>query len=372
MKKICCVFNYPPFYRKPIFDEMAKELSCDFFFGDNVFEPLVMFDVDKLRGFQSMLHSKRIYKGYVWFQGCRKIFRKEYTDYLVTGTDEYLVNWLLIIYCKLTKKRLYFWSHGIKTKSFGFLEKIKIKTFFTSATGVFLYNRYTIPFMTNIGCMRERLFVLHNSLNTPIQSALYANQKKSDVFKAHFCNSNPTFLYIGRIQKRKKLDQLISAIELMKSNGCKVNLAIVGDVADDVTLPLLVEEKRLTDSVWFYGASYDERKNAELIYNACACVSPGNVGLTAIHSLSYGTPVITNDNYTTQMPEFESIIDGVTGSFYREDDIEDLARHMLYWANRSDDEIDSTKKKCRDIVEREWSLSYQMSIFKSVFKNDEG
>lgn len=55
--------------------------------------------------------------------------------------------------------------------------------------------------MTNIGCMRERLFVLHNSLNTPIQSALYANQKKSDVFKAHFCNSNPTFCILAEFKR---------------------------------------------------------------------------------------------------------------------------------------------------------------------------
>lgn len=87
-----------------------------------------MFDVDKLRGFQSMFHSKRIYKGYVWFQGCRKIFRKEYTDYLVTGTDEYLVNWLLIIYCKLTKKGFIFGVMELKLRVLDF-RKIKIKTF---------------------------------------------------------------------------------------------------------------------------------------------------------------------------------------------------------------------------------------------------
>ena len=37
-------------------------------------------------------------------------------------------------------------------------------------------------------------------------------------------------------------------------------------------------------------------------------VSPGNIGLTAIHSLSYGTPVCSHSNFNNQMPESEAII----------------------------------------------------------------
>ena len=44
-------------------------------------------------------------------------------------------------------------------------------------------------------------------------------------------------------------------------------------------------------------------------------VSPGNVGLTAIHSLSYGTPVLTHNNFNNQMPEVESIQPGFNGYF---------------------------------------------------------
>ena len=43
----------------------------------------------------------------------------------------------------------------------------------------------------------------------------------------------------------------------------------------------------------FQGAVFDE-SNSELIYHSDLCVSPGNVGLTAIHSLTYGVPVATH------------------------------------------------------------------------------
>lgn len=58
------------------------------------------------------------------------------------------------------------------------------------------------------------------------------------------------------------------------------------------------------------------------------CVCPAAVGLTAIHALSYGCPVISNDNVETQMPEFESIVEGETGSLFKENDIEDLVEKL--------------------------------------------
>ncbi len=59
-------------------------------------------------------------------------------------------------------------------------------------------------------------------------------------------------------------------------------------------------------------------------YNASVCVSPGNIGLTAIHALSFGCPIITHNNFAEQMPEFESIKPSKTGYFYQQGDIADL------------------------------------------------
>ena len=41
-------------------------------------------------------------------------------------------------------------------------------------------------------------------------------------------------------------------------------------------------------------------------------VSPDKVGLTAIHSMAYGRPVITHDNMDRQGPEVEAVIPGRT------------------------------------------------------------
>jgi glycosyltransferase involved in cell wall biosynthesis len=76
------------------------------------------------------------------------------------------------------------------------------------------------------------------------------------------------------------------------------------------------------------------------VYHARAVVSPGKVGLTAIHALAYGTPVITHANFDVQRPEFEAILPGQTGDFFPEGDVDELAQVLTRWLDtpRSEDE----------------------------------
>ena len=80
---------------------------------------------------------------------------------------------------------------------------------------------------------------------------------------------------------------------------------------------------------WYVGPLYDEATLGKFLYNADLCVSPGNVGLTAIHALTFGLPVISHDNYLAQMPEFEAITPGKTGMFFRENDSKDLYNKII-------------------------------------------
>ena len=79
-------------------------------------------------------------------------------------------------------------------------------------------------------------------------------------------------------------------------------MVIIGDGQEREKLEKL--SRQLDVKTWFYGACYDDVQTAQLIYDADICVSPGNVGLTAMHVMSFGTPVITHSNFVNQMPPF--------------------------------------------------------------------
>jgi glycosyltransferase involved in cell wall biosynthesis len=83
----------------------------------------------------------------------------------------------------------------------------------------------------------------------------------------------------------------------MRSRGFFCNAVLIGDGEDRLRLEGIVKERGVNKQVWFYGACYDEKQNAELIYNADMCVVPGDVGLTAIHSMMFGTPVISHNYF---------------------------------------------------------------------------
>ena len=112
----------------------------------------------------------------------------------------------------------------------------------------------------------------------------------------------------------------------------------------------------------FYGATYDEIELANLIYHSDLCVSPGNIGLTAIHSLTYGTPVASHSNFINQMPEVEIIEEGVNGFFFQENSIENISKKILEFLNNSK----INKSIIRDRIVKHYNVNYQISIFKSL------
>lgn len=365
--KVCCVFNYNPLYRYPIYSAMAENFDCDFYFGDTVFQPLKAFDATTLKGFQHFIKAKKTgIKAFVWHSNIKDIFNKKYTHFILTGESALLVNWLIILYAKLTGKKVYIWTHGEKNIITKRRTKWMMQAFYKSLTGILMYNRYNCKYMEALGCKKERLFVIHNSLDSAVQTKLYQSLKPSNIYQSYFGNSNPTIIYIGRIQRVKKVDMILDAMKLLEQQGQMVNLVVVGSNVDDDSFEKRVKELNLSDRVWMYGPCFDEHTNSELIYNASVCVSPGNIGLTCIHVLSYGTPVITNNNFNTQMPEFEAVIDGKTGSFFSENDIEDLSKKIAHWTSITEHQRADCRSIARQTIEQEWSVDYQIILLKKV------
>lgn len=366
MTHLCCFFNYNPLYRYPIYHAMDEALGCDFYFGDSVFETLRQFPPEQLKGYKKTFHTvKTGFKDYKWHKSIKPLF-KGYSAYLITGQIDYLANWLLLLYCRLTGKRIYCWTHGISQNEFKKRPtRFLYKCFFRGMHGIFMYNHYRVPLMQQLGVKADRLHVIHNSLDTETQTAIYNKLTPTDVYQRHFGNALPTAIYIGRIQARKKLDLLIEALRIANTPRRQLNLCIVGAPVEDDILHQ-VEKSGQQDAVWFFGPCYDEAQNAELLYNAAVCVCPAEVGLTAIHALSYGTPVVTNDDYDTQMPEFEAIANGETGSFYQKANVQSLSEHLLRWASLNEAARESVRQKARQTIEKEWSVDYQISILKRI------
>lgn len=342
---------------------MDEELKCDFYIGDRVFSSIKLMDYNELNGLKKILIFKKIYRNFYWQKGALRLAFKPYKNYIITGDPYCISTWLVLILNKLLGKKSLLWTHGWygdETRA----KKIIKKLFFGLSQKVLLYGDYARNLMIKEGFNTNKLVCIYNSMDHVSQLKVRSTLQDSPIYNDFFKNDYPVILYIGRIQKSKKIDLLIDTLYRLNINGVNCNLIIIGDETDECNLHEIVLEYQLERNIWFYGPSYDEANLGELIYNARVCASPGNVGLTAMHCMVYGLPVITHNNFSNQGPEFESIEPGVTGDYFIENSVEDLYRKIEYWIKINDNERRITRENCYQKIEDKYNPHKQIDILR--------
>lgn len=368
MHKLCLIYNTAPLYREAVFRTIDAEYDCNWYFGKTKTDIKEMDTslLKKVKYYKTIGNPNKIY----WKIGILKLlFKKEYQNFFMLAEVRSLTDWLFIWLANVffPKKRVYIWTHGWYGKETGIDAKMKL-WLFRHVSGTFVYGNRAKKLLIEQGIPESTLFAIHNSLDYDKQISLRCCMKPTNIYKTHFHNNNPTLIFIGRLTKVKKLSMVIESLAQLRRQGEKYNLVFVGDGTEKEKLEQRVVELHLENNVWFYGASYDEQKNAELIYNADLCVSPGNVGLTAMHSLVFGCPVITHDNFVCQMPEVEAIQANITGNFFKMDDNVDLTKAISHWFANKQKQRDEVRVACFKEIDSNWNPHYQMEVIRKNLK----
>lgn len=361
---ICCIINIGPHYDFPIYDLMGKTFDCDFYLGDRLEYNIKTFDYHQLTGFQKTLHNSYFSKFY-WQKGAMKLLFKKYDYYILTGEPFCLSNWLILLLAKLSSKKTVAWTHGWYGREGKIKGMIKL-CFFRLFDKLLVYNEYAINLLTQQGINKQNMFCIANSLDSDHIKSLREQQHNTELYQSHFGNPHPVIIYCGRIQRRKRLDILIESVKKLNDSSTPVNLILVGKDDEHVNLEQLVQKLNLQKQIWFYGPCYDDAVLGQLFYQASLCVSPGNVGLTAIHALSFGCPVITHDDFPYQMPEFEAIRPGITGDFFNRDNVESLTTTIQNWLKNHENDREIIRQHAYDEIDHKWNTHYQIDVLRKV------
>jgi len=362
--KLCLIYNFAQHYRSRIFQLIDQTFDCDFVFGDSYLDVRKM-DYGLLHGKVTEVPTRHL-GGWSYQKGVLPQLRKDYDTYILLGQTRSLSTWLFCILARLfyPKKKVYFWSHGWYGKETWMENAIKKMLFKLPNGGVFLYGNYARELMIKKGFKPEKLYIIHNSLAYDEQVAVREQLAKSPVYKEHFGNDDPNLLFVGRLTTIKKLDMVLRAMEQLKQKGRQCNMTFIGEGETRERLEALAHDLSLQDNVWFYGPCYDEKTLGELIFNADLCVSPGNIGLTAIHTMVFGTPAVTHDDFAHQMPEFEAIRDNETGTFYQHGSIDSLADSIARWLQEHVDDREQVRQACMKEIDENWTPQFQIEVLK--------
>lgn len=363
-KTIAFILNYAPHYRLHIYKKLGEVLNADFYFGNKVNGNIKKINYEYLPSFKSELKTIS-FNRFSWLIGWYKIFRKKYSIIILTGDPQILSNWLLLIISKTTNTKVFLHTHGWYGREKLITKTIK-KTYYKLSDGLLLYGERAKSLMINEGFDPKYLHVIYNNLDYENQVLIRKTITKDNLYKSLFNNNNPVLIFIGRLTYAKKLDLLIEAQIILENKNLSVNLVFIGEGEAEINLRNKVDISMI-DRVCFLGSIYEEQMIAPYLYHADLCVSPGFVGLTAMHSLAYGTPVITHNNFSNQVPEFEAIKEGITGVFFEEDNVNSLVDKIYDWlVSVKDREV--IREYCFKEIEEKWNIESQSKIMTSILK----
>lgn len=361
MNRICLIAGSAPLYRKATFKMLESVFNCDFILGEG---PTKQMDISMLENVEKVQESKFLINGLYTYKNLIKL-SKEHDIIILNIASNNILYYLFPLIARFRGQKIVSWTHGWYGKE-GFVRRLIKRIYFNSFDKVLVYGNYAKNLMIKNGIKEAKIHVIHNSLDYYTQLELRKQMTETSVYKDHFGNNYPVLLFIGRLRKVKKLDQIIEAMAILKERGEYYNLMLIGGGEDEMLLKEITSKYQMESNVWFYGPCFDETSNAELVYNADLCVAPGNVGLTAMHTLMFGCPVLTHNNFPWQMPEFESIKEYKTGLFFDYDNIDSLADKISEWFKVNGTLRDHVRNKCYKEIDEQWNPEYQTKILEQA------
>lgn len=297
-----------------------------------------------------------------WQRGVLRLaWRAEHDTLIFMGSMYFPSTWAACLLARLRGKRVLMWGHGFRYHERGAKGMLR-GMFYRLAHGHLLYGHHAREIMLAKGFPSNALYVIYNTLDIEHLSDMLDDFLETQDRRPNGSNAESLkIVIIGRLTVEKQVTLLIDALAMLRDNGFNAELTVIGDGPDREAISARAQALGVGKQIRWLGALYDETLICPHIAAADLCVVPGKLGLTAVHAMAYGTPVITHDDFKSHSPEFEVIVPGRTGMFFRKGDASDLANAIRSWRSQTHDRT-TLRQRCRHIVGTYYTPQMQQSI----------
>lgn len=307
------------------------------------------------------------------FTPARKVFQRPelfwHAGYLAAldrtpPADVVILNWnvrflenpLCILKARRNKMGVVFFGHGVSKNETAARRNIR-NALGRRADCILVYSESGRRALINDGFSPERVFVAPNSIDqTEIQAArrdwlarprdLEAFQRTNDLGQSSpsLPFPPPTLIFCARLDPLRRLDLLLEALPTIAQSHHGTQLLIIGgggpDGGDEQRLRELAAHLNLLNPanaqlprVRFLGAVYEEKNLAPWFLSSDLMVFPSHMGLSVLHSMGYGVPVLTCNDASKHGPEYDVIRPGINGEVYEDGSVPDLAAKVVALLN---------------------------------------
>ena len=360
--RVAVVYHFYPHYRGAVVEALARSEVADFtFLGDDheylrSIEPAVLSERVRFE----LAPTHRMGGPFMWqWRAITIAWDRRFDTIVFHPVPHWPCTWIGAVLARMLGRRVIFWGHGFLAKPRGVNGLVRRALNALPHAHMF-YGQRSKEIAIGLGWPPDRLHVIYNSQDIDTQVAARSRvtlDRRRALRRELFGNSEiPVIACTSRMIPMRKLDLLFRAAAVLGKKGHAVSVLLVGDGPERARLESIA--RGLGVRAHFEGACYDESRLAELTMSANLTVSPGRVGLTVIHSLIYGVPVVTHSDADDQAPEFEAVMPGETGALFERDSVESLAEAILPWV-QTEFPSEETRLACQRLVERYWNPTYQ-------------
>lgn len=214
----------------------------------------------------------------------------------------------------LLRRKMIYWGQGLDLARPNAMKKFAYFLEHILCDAIILYaehlRRYVLP------RHQKKTFIANNTLRITYPGL--SSQGKKAILAEHGIRTSKNIIFIGRVQKRKRLDHLVAAHARMDRPD--IGLIFAGPDTDNLLKSVDGQ------NIYKVGPVY-ERKKFDLLSAADVFCLPGAVGLSIVDAFFCGLPVVTEEG--DESAEMMYLKDGENGFVVPRGDVAEMASKLL-------------------------------------------
>ncbi len=227
---------------------------------------------------------------YLYPQSILHLFKTDIV--LLEGTTNLANNIYLVPLARLLRKKIIWWDAGY-SPSIRTARRKKIDTFVSKLIHLthkqIAYSSSAETYMKKYMGARSCSTTL-NTISTTYFEKIKGAIKQS--IQQHTLDAtNIKLLYVGAVEKRKKIIEIIALVNKLNNSSRQFHLTIIGD-GDFLERSKAFVKKQNINNIIFTGRIYDKEELKPYYFSSDLFVMPGDGGLALAQALLFGLPVV--------------------------------------------------------------------------------
>jgi glycosyltransferase involved in cell wall biosynthesis len=305
--------GYIPHYRVPFYELLAQRGKAEYtvFHG----EPPSWIGVPAVEGpfgFRERRVANREFRvgpgSAVYQPVVREILSGGYDAVVLSAEAKFVSNVVLALTAPLCRIAVLYWGFGYHPQRgfrdsdtprrglFGGVNALK-NSLTRMADGYLAYTPTGVEKLVESGYPRDRVFVMHNTIDVSEQRRLCEQVQSADPAQIRaelgLRPDSTVFTFIGRLVQFKRVDLLIEAVRLAnhgRDGKSPIEVVIIGSGPLEAELRALAAD---VPQIHFTGQLPPDERVARILKVSTAVAIAGAIGLLINHAFAHGKAVIT-------------------------------------------------------------------------------